>query len=115
MTEVTAEGGLGRFDLLPGDIQIKIWNMAHQIYVDAATRIQAGLRRLRTMLTPLRGFRPQRYRLKHSQLTFPTRMARRRYRGMPVDKEYRWDALWLAETPQAVKDEIMRFVYYPGQ
>ena len=51
MTEVTAEGGLGRFDLLPGDIQIKIWNMAHQVYADAATRIQATFRRLRLLIS----------------------------------------------------------------
>ena len=50
-SEVTAEGGLGRFDVLPGDIQIKIWNMAHQIYVDAATLIQSTYRRLRMLTT----------------------------------------------------------------
>ena len=50
-SEVTAEGGLGRFDVLPGDIQIKIWNMAYQIYDDAATLMQATFRRLRMLLT----------------------------------------------------------------
>ena len=48
-TGVYAEGGLGRFDTLPGDIQLLIWDMA-QIGLDmdkAAITIQKYLRKLR--------------------------------------------------------------------
>ena len=40
MDGVYAEGGLGRFDTLPGDIQLLIWDMVQADYNKAARIIQ---------------------------------------------------------------------------
>ncbi len=50
-TGIYAEGGLGRFDLLPGDIQLHIWQFAREIF--AVNRIAAMWRGFRARL--LRG------------------------------------------------------------
>ena len=40
MDGVYAEGGLGRFDTLPGDIQLIIWDMVQADYNKAASTIR---------------------------------------------------------------------------
>ena len=43
-TGVYAEGGLGRFDTLPGDLQVLIWDMAAQLlYVPPRLKYDSGL------------------------------------------------------------------------
>ena len=60
---VSAVGGLGRFDRLPGDLQLRIWDIAHDILQrsGAATLIQAIFRRHRRFfLREARFFNPRR-------------------------------------------------------
>ena len=52
-TGVYAEGGLGRFDILPGDIQLYIWDTVEKERQRAATLIQAIFRRFETVLRRL--------------------------------------------------------------